>query len=294
VILRSVLPCAAVVVLLAVPAAASADHRHPGWGQADAPSAPNVAAAPTTNPDGGGADAAGAAAVQVSPVPAGGADPAAVPATTPPARPAPGRPHRDDDGDGASGERDDGSAADRDDDGSAWGDRDGNAAPATGRDEPVVDPALLVPVPSARRTVPGRVARVRTDGRAAIPRSAPARVKQAIAAANQIVGRPYKWGGGHARLFDTGYDCSGAVGYALIRSGLLSGSMTSGMLARWAAAGDGRWISVYATRGHVYMEIAGLRLDTSSVGDPAGRSGVRWRPVIGRRAGFHARHVVGL
>jgi hypothetical protein len=153
---------------------------------------------------------------------------------------------------------------------------------------------LLVPVPSSRRTVPGRVARIRTDGRAAIPRSAPETVQRAIAAANMIIGKPYKWGGGHARLVDSGYDCSGAVGYSLIRSGLLGGSMTSGMLARWGRAGGGRWVSVFANRGHVYMEIAGLRLDTSPVGDPAGRRGVRWRPAIGRRAGFQTRHPAGL
>lgn len=160
--------------------------------------------------------------------------------------------------------------------------------------EPAPDPAVLVPVPSSRRTVKGRVARIRTDGRAAIPRSAPKRVKRVLAAANLIVGKPYKWGGGHARLFDSGYDCSGAVGYALIRAGLLHGSMVSGTFARWAKAGAGRWISIHANKGHVYMEIAGLRLDTSAVGDPAGRKGVRWRPVIGRRTGFHTRHIVGL
>jgi hypothetical protein len=42
------------------------------------------------------------------------------------------------------------------------------------------------------------------------------------------------------------------------------------------------------------MEVAGLRLDTSSVGDPTGKSGVRWRPPIGKRFGFAVRHVSGL
>jgi hypothetical protein len=59
-------------------------------------------------------------------------------------------------------------------------------------------------------------------------------------------------------------------------------------------AGGGKWLSVHANKGHVYLEVAGLRLDTSPVGDPTRRSGVRWRPVIGRRAGFHTRHVLGL
>jgi len=70
--------------------------------------------------------------------------------------------------------------------------------------------------------------------------------------------------------------------------------MVSGQFARWGAAGFGRWISIYANHRHVYMEVAGLRLDTSAVADPTGRSGVRWRPVIGRRAHFHARHPLGL
>ena len=59
-------------------------------------------------------------------------------------------------------------------------------------------------------TVAGRQALLRTNGRAAIPRGAPLRVRWIIAAANRIIGKRYKWGGGHAKLADTGYDCSGA------------------------------------------------------------------------------------
>jgi cell wall-associated NlpC family hydrolase len=248
---RLALTSSAVLVLLAAPAAASAER--PGWHHHDAPEMQTAPSTPSMPP--------------VSP--SAPSMPPAVPSTPSMPPVAPPQPAPDPQ-----------SSDDRD-------------APRWDREERRQD-ALLVPVPSSRRTVPGRVARLRTDGRAAIPRSAPATVKRAIAAANIIIGKPYKWGGGHARLVDSGYDCSGAVGYSLIRSGLLGGSMTSGMLARWARAGDGRWISVHANRGHVYMEIAGLRLDTSRVGDPAGRSGVRWRPVIGRRTGFHTRHPAGL
>lgn len=152
-------------------------------------------------------------------------------------------------------------------------------------------PEIVVPT---SKTIPGKVALVRADGKAAIPRGAPARVRSVIAAANTIIGKPYKWGGGHARLVDKGYDCSGSVSYALIRARLLGFSMVSGQLATWAAGGPGRWISIYANRNHVYMEVAGLRLDTSAVGDPTGRMGVRWRPVIGKRPGFHTRHIPGL
>jgi cell wall-associated NlpC family hydrolase len=153
------------------------------------------------------------------------------------------------------------------------------------------DPALA-PVTSA--TVPGTVARLRTDGRAAIPLGAPKRVRRLVAQYNKIVGKRYKWGGGHAVVDDRAYDCSGAVGYALVKTGMLQTTMVSGAFARWAAAGAGRWMTIYANREHVYTEIAGLRLDTSSVGDRGGAHGVRWRPVIGKRNGFHVRHPVGL
>jgi hypothetical protein len=165
-------------------------------------------------------------------------------------------------------------------------------APHPGDD--TLDPTPALPLVPVTRTVPGTVARLRTDGRAAIPRGAPQRVQSLIAAANRIVGKPYKWGGGHAKLVDAGYDCSGAVSYALIGGGMLGSPMVSGTLAKWQAGGGGKWLSIYANKGHVYLEVAGLRLDTSPVGDPRGRNGVRWRPVIGRRVGFHARHVVGL
>jgi cell wall-associated NlpC family hydrolase len=151
-----------------------------------------------------------------------------------------------------------------------------------------------LPTVPITHTIAGTVARLRTDGKAAIPRGAPGRVQEIIAAANRIIGKPYKWGGGHARLVDRGYDCSGAVSYALIRAGLLGSPMVSGTLARWSTAGSGRWVSIYANKGHAYMEVAGLRFDTSPVGDVTHRMGVRWRPVIGRRSGFAARHPAGL
>jgi hypothetical protein len=156
--------------------------------------------------------------------------------------------------------------------------------------EPEAPEIPLVTTP----TVAGKVAMLRTNGKAAIPRGAPKRVRAVIAAANQIAGKPYKWGGGHAKLVDRGYDCSGTVSYALIKSGFLGGPMVSGSFAKWGAAGDGKWISVYANKGHVYMEVAGLRLDTSAAGDRGGEDGVRWRPLTGRRRGFKARHPAGL
>ncbi|HUR86861.1 MAG TPA: hypothetical protein VMY78_16125 [Solirubrobacteraceae bacterium] len=157
------------------------------------------------------------------------------------------------------------------------------------------DPDSEPPPPPVTSTyVNGPVARIRADGKAAIPLGAPRRVRRLISQYNRIAGKRYKWGGGHGVLEDRGYDCSGAVGYGLVRTGMLNTTMVSGSFARWAAVGSGRWVTIYANRSHVYTEVAGLRLDTSSVGDRGGASGVRWRPVIGKRSGFEVRHPIGL
>src|SRR5688572_8932470 len=129
---------------------------------------------------------------------------------------------------------------------------------------------------AAGQAVDGPWAGLRTDGRAAIPLRAPQRVRLLIAALNEIAGRPYKWGGGHRRVFDRGYDCSGAVSYGLIRAGLLAYPLDSRLFMRYAATGPGRHLTIYTSRSHMYLEIAGLRLDTSPVGDTIdGRRGVR-------------------
>jgi hypothetical protein len=151
----------------------------------------------------------------------------------------------------------------------------------------------IVTSPSA--TSSGSRAKIRSDGTATIPEDAPATVRKLIAAANEIIGKPYEWGGGHGTVVDDGYDCSGAVSYALIGAGLLPSPLASGGLeTALDADGLGRWISVYASSEHAYLEVAGLRLDTSAIDDPSGLSGVRWRPVIGQREGFSARHPDGL
>lgn len=130
------------------------------------------------------------------------------------------------------------------------------------------------------------------DGRAVPPPNAPIEVKAAIAAANHISGRPYVWGGGHASWWTHGYDCSGAVGYALHAAGLLDTTMVSGQLAYWGVGGTGRWISVYANDSHVYMVIAGLRFDTRD--DPPGVSGPRWHTERVDPRNFAVRHPTGL
>jgi peptidoglycan hydrolase-like protein with peptidoglycan-binding domain len=139
--------------------------------------------------------------------------------------------------------------------------------------------------------VAGTRARLSSDGRTALaPAEAPRAVKDAIAAANRITRKPYRYGGGHARHEDTGYDCSGAISYALRGARLMSGSMPSSGFMRWGQAGRGRWISVYAHGGHAYVIIAGLRFDTSG----AGEKGPRWRTASRSSAGFTVRRPPGL
>jgi hypothetical protein len=132
-------------------------------------------------------------------------------------------------------------------------------------------------------------------GRAIAPPGAPREVKEVIAAANHIRHRPYAWGGGHLGFRSRGYDCSGAVGYALHGAGLLSTTMVSGQLAYWGDAGGGRWITVYANAEHVFMEVAGLRFDTRD--DEPGVSGPRWHMGTATERVLHhftARHPAGL
>jgi cell wall-associated NlpC family hydrolase len=128
------------------------------------------------------------------------------------------------------------------------------------------------------------------NGIALAPPEAPERIKAAISAANEIVGRPYIWGGGHASWYSRGYDCSGAVSYALAGGGFLQAPLASGPLESWGAPGPGHWLTVYANAGHAYAVIAGLRWDT--VGDARG-TGPRWHAALPYPEGFVARHPPG-
>jgi cell wall-associated NlpC family hydrolase len=112
-------------------------------------------------------------------------------------------------------------------------------------------------------TVKGSKAKLR-NGLAIAPKSAPARVKKVIDAANHIAkGHPYCLGGGHSDWKSSCYDCSGAVSYALHGGGLISSPLPSGPMEKWGRKGKGRWITVYANSGHAFMKIAGLRFDTA-------------------------------
>ena len=141
---------------------------------------------------------------------------------------------------------------------------------------------------SCTTIAPGAKAKL-VNGKAIPPRNAPRVVKQVIAAANRIEDRPYRYGGGHGRWNDSGYDCSGAVSYALHGGGLLDSPMPSGNFMRWERAGRGKWITVYANGGHAYAVIAGLRWDTSMTpGDGPG-----WSKQMRSSSGFAERHPRG-
>jgi hypothetical protein len=120
-------------------------------------------------------------------------------------------------------------------------------------------------------------------------------VKRAIWAGNRIRHKPYVWGGGHGSFNDSGYDCSGAVSYVLHAAGLLNVPMDSSGFMSWGRGGWGRWITVFTNPGHAFIEIAGIRFDTSAEGDPnpPPGSGPKWRPLLQGTSGFEARRPAG-
>ena len=128
------------------------------------------------------------------------------------------------------------------------------------------------------------------DGLAVAPESAPEEVRDIIEAGNQIATKPYKYGGGHGRWSDSGYDCSGSVSYVLHAAGLLRTPLVSGAFERWGDAGRGTWITVRANAGHAYLIVAGLRCDTSALK----RTGTRWSEQMRSPRGFRGRHPEGL
>jgi cell wall-associated NlpC family hydrolase len=150
------------------------------------------------------------------------------------------------------------------------------------------------PNPAATQLTPEQTATILPNGMAAAPVSAPQEVKDAIAAANEIIGKPYVYGGGHnAKFLSRGYDCSGTVSYALHGADLLRSPLDSSSFMKWGVRGPGTWMTIYTNPSHAFAVIAGLRLDTSAAGDPTGGKGPRWRPVLRSTKGFSARHPDG-
>jgi hypothetical protein len=145
---------------------------------------------------------------------------------------------------------------------------------------------------SNRPTVPGSRAVLR-NGIAYAPANAPSSVKTAIWAVNSIRRKPYHWGGGHGSFYDSGYDCSGAVSFALHFAGALNQPLPSSDLLRYGERGRGRWITIYSRPGHTFAVIAGLRLDTTDF-RYGGDVGPRWYTDGRNTWGFSARHPSGL
>ena len=144
--------------------------------------------------------------------------------------------------------------------------------------------------PAAPVAPPTGKAIVGDDGLAVAPADAPPQVQAIIAAGNKIASKPYKYGGGHGKWEDSGYDCSGSLSYAFHGAGMLKTAMDSSGFMSWGESGKGQWVTVYAKGSHAYMVIAGLRFDTS------GRStqNTRWQADMRSSSGYTVRHPEGL
>jgi hypothetical protein len=126
-------------------------------------------------------------------------------------------------------------------------------------------------------------------GRAIPPKYAPKKVKKVIRAGNRIRNKPYVYGGGHGPFRSEGYDCSGAVSFALKGGKFVKTPLSSTPFMSWGKKGKGEWITVYTHSGHAYLEVAGIRFDTSGTGG----AGPRWHKAAGDKSGFVARHPAG-
>jgi hypothetical protein len=158
----------------------------------------------------------------------------------------------------------------------------------------------VAPTAAPPPLTPDRRATLLPDAAAAAPASAPAAVKGIIAAGNQIVGRPYVYGGAHGlplNVVAPYYDCSSSVAHLLYGGGLLpaTADLTSGDFESWGLPGPGRWVTIYASPTHVYMYVAGMRWDThNAAGAGDGSDAIGWHPLVRSSAGFAVRHPPGL
>ncbi len=142
-----------------------------------------------------------------------------------------------------------------------------------------------------------------------VPAQAPTVVQAMVIAGNELQDLPYGPDGHPNPLGAPDEDCSSTVNYVLYRSGIrpLSEIVRENPLAQdyvdWGAPGPGRWVTIYATTAptdHVFIVIAGLRLDTSYKGTDVGpnrrEGGPRWRILghIPTWAHWSVRHPPGL
>jgi peptidoglycan hydrolase-like protein with peptidoglycan-binding domain len=162
-----------------------------------------------------------------------------------------------------------------------------------------VSQALRAAVAAVQASPPTSKVRINPDGTATAPADAPPVVQQMVAAANRIIDKPYRVGGGHGTWNDSAYDCSGAVSYVLHAAGLLGSPDDSSGLESYGSPGPGQWVTIYADAGHAFIVIAGRAFDTADFGGPnipAG-SGPRWRsnPTgnLADGGSYYVRHPLG-
>ncbi|MGD0452743.1 MAG: lytic transglycosylase domain-containing protein [Solirubrobacteraceae bacterium] len=148
------------------------------------------------------------------------------------------------------------------------------------------------------------------DGHLAfVPAGVPAVVQAMVVAGNELQQLPYGPGGHPDPLGAREEDCSSTVNYVLYRAGVrpLAEILKDNPLAQdyvdWGAPGPGRWVTIYASASptpHVFIVVAGLRLDTSHNGTDVGpnrfEDGPRWRILdhIPTWADWSVRHPPGL
>jgi Transglycosylase SLT domain len=173
------------------------------------------------------------------------------------------------------------------------------------------DVSLVGESPTPVRFVAGEQAILTPgDGHLAlVPAGVPATVQAMVVAGNELQDLPYGPGGHPDPLGAREEDCSSTVNYVLYRAGVrpLAEIVADNPLAQdyvgWGAPGPGRWVTIYATDAptpHVFIVIAGLRLDTSHEGTDEGpnrdEDGPRWRVLshIPTWAHWSVRHPPGL
>jgi hypothetical protein len=149
-----------------------------------------------------------------------------------------------------------------------------------------------------------------SDGHVAlVPIQAPSVVQAMAIAGNELQDLPYGPAGHPDPRGAYSEDCSSTLNYVLYRSGMrpIAEIVRQNPLAQdyvhWGDPGPGRWVTIYATTSptdHVFVVIAGLRLDTSHNGTDVGpnrnEDGPRWRILdhIPTWAHWAVRHPPGL
>ncbi len=173
------------------------------------------------------------------------------------------------------------------------------------------DVALRGESPTPVRFIAGERAMLAPgDGHVAlVPIGVPATVQAMIVAGNELEELPYGPGGHPDPRGAREEDCSSTVNYVLYRAGVraIEEITKDNPLAQdyvgWGLPGPGRWVTIYATTeptDHVFIVIAGLRLDTSHNGTDVGpnrdEDGPRWRILdhIPTWANWSVRHPPGL